>query len=157
MALPGLSHARPIKCTPDMPVAPPLAGMAARAAMRLPVLMTISLDCAGPATLARQDLPGPAWYVQRNIIDRTRSMAPENMLWLISSIFLAVISFLKAMQGPQKIGAFAVGSAMAAQALAIVTGHDSLAMWFGALGVGLVFLLFVAELLWRRRHGKDLE
>ena len=41
-------------------------------------------------------------------------MPPENMLWLISSIFLAVISFLKAMQGPQRIGAFAVGTAMSA-------------------------------------------
>ncbi|MFL6715350.1 MAG: hypothetical protein ACJ8G3_03200 [Burkholderiaceae bacterium] len=79
------------------------------------------------------------------------------MLWLISSIFLAVISFLKAMQGPQRIGAFAVGSAMSAQALGIVTGHDSLAMWFGVLGVGIVFLLFVGEVLWRRRRGKDPE
>jgi len=84
-------------------------------------------------------------------------MPPENMLWLISSIFLAVISFLKAMQGPQRIGAFAVGTAMSAQALAIVTGHDRLAMWLGALGVGIVFLLFVSELRWRKRHGKDLE
>ncbi|WP_194714687.1 hypothetical protein [Noviherbaspirillum soli] len=84
-------------------------------------------------------------------------MAPENMLWLISSIFLAVISFLRAIQGPQRIGAFVVGAAMSAQALAIVTGHDSLAMWFGALGVGVVLLLFVGELLWRKRHGKDLE
>jgi hypothetical protein len=46
---------------------------------------------------------------------------------------------------------------MSAQALAIVTGHDSLAMWFGAVGVGIVFLLFVGEVLWRKRHGKDLE
>jgi hypothetical protein len=84
-------------------------------------------------------------------------MAPENMLWLISSIFLAVISFLKAMQGPQRIGAFSIGTAMSAQALAIVTGHDSLAMWFGAAGVGIVFLLFVGEVLWRKRRGKDQE
>ncbi len=84
-------------------------------------------------------------------------MPPENMLWLVSAIFLAVISFLKALQGPQRIGAFVVGVAMSAQALAIVTGHDRFAMLFGAAGVGIVFLLFVSELLWRKRHGKDLE
>lgn len=84
-------------------------------------------------------------------------MAPENMLWLISSVFLAVISFLKAMQGPQRIGAFTIGAAMSAQALAIVTDHDRLAMWFGAVGVGIVFLLFIGELLWTKRRGKDLE
>lgn len=84
-------------------------------------------------------------------------MPPENMLWLISAIFLAVISFLKALQGPQKIGAFAVGVAMSVQALAILTGHDHVAMLFGAAGVGIVLLLFIGELLWRKGRGKDLE
>jgi len=58
MALSSLSHARQIKCTPDMPVAPTLAGMAARAAMWLPVLMTIFLACARPGHVGEARL---AW------------------------------------------------------------------------------------------------
>ena len=84
-------------------------------------------------------------------------MPPENMLWLVSSVFLAVISLLRAVQGPQRIGAAAIGIAMAAQSVAIVAGLDKLAMMLGAVGVGLVLILFVAELLWKRRSDRDLK
>lgn len=84
-------------------------------------------------------------------------MAPEHMLWLSAALFLAIISFIRALQGPQRIGAFAIGLAMTAQAVAIIAGLETLAMILGAVGVGLVFILFVSEALWRRRQGKDPE
>lgn len=84
-------------------------------------------------------------------------MAPENILWLVSAVFLALIALLRAVQGPQRIGATVIGAAMAAQAVAILAELEKLAMLFGAVGVGIVFILFVAELLWTHRNDKGSE
>ena len=84
-------------------------------------------------------------------------MPPENMLWLISSLFLAVISLLRAVDGPQRVGATVIGIAMVAQSVAIVAGLEKLAMLLGTVGVGIVFILFVAELLWKRRSDRNLK